>query len=316
MSIRTWLYVAAIGIGLTVFFTLSWASWSAFSAYQQGHANERQTAAQYHSNATQHSPASCRAIMDESGLIGWLTCLADNVSADGGVKQAEYDLNAQQDMAAWAFGMLIATIWLTIITLFGVFFVWRTLVATQEMARGAQQSFSLAERAHVFVGSVKSEVPLFSDPETLQINEEVEFFRVQYGVENHGKTPAIIKKIHARVHVGADLPPSPEFHNGEKYDLPKVVAATSGEGVEAFCRTKITEDMAKIIMRTRRVFIKDAPKLSIFLYVYIEYWSIVGATDRIMSCFIYDPLGNSFRPHTSDIYNFRDIEGHEKHEGT
>src|SRR6056297_3030264 len=125
MSKRNW--VVAASLGLIVFCAALWYSWDRFSTYQQNQANERAAAAEYQADTAQHSPASCRAIMDESGFFDWFTCLANNVSANGGVKQAEYDLKAQQDMSAWALGMLIATVWLTVITLLGVFFVWRTL---------------------------------------------------------------------------------------------------------------------------------------------------------------------------------------------
>lgn len=61
------------------------------------------------------------------------------MTTDGNAKQSQYDLNAQQDMAEWALGMLIIAFWLTLITLGGVFFVWRTLKATQDMAKSAKE---------------------------------------------------------------------------------------------------------------------------------------------------------------------------------
>jgi len=73
--------------------------------------------------------------MYESGLFDWLACLAEGLSANGGVKQAEYDVKARQDMAAWAFGMLIVNVWLAVITFLGVVFVWRILKATHVIAR-------------------------------------------------------------------------------------------------------------------------------------------------------------------------------------
>ena len=121
---------------LSIAVTLSglWYSWHLFSDYQKRHANERASAAEFYYKTTRYGPDACRSIVGETGLIDWLTCLVDNVSADGSVKQSEYDLKAQQNMAAWAFGMLLVTVWLTLITLLGVFFVWRTLKATQKMA--------------------------------------------------------------------------------------------------------------------------------------------------------------------------------------
>lgn len=136
-----WIIAAALGIA--VFASSMWYSWSVFLAYQEGHSNERAAAAQYYSDTTKHGPTSCRPVVVESGLIDWLTCLADNISTDGGVKQAEYDLEAQQDMAAWALGMLIATVWLTVITLLGVFFVWRTLGEAKLTTKATQKLYDL-----------------------------------------------------------------------------------------------------------------------------------------------------------------------------
>ncbi|WP_156178227.1 hypothetical protein [Puniceibacterium sp. IMCC21224] len=110
-------------------------SWDQFSAYQEDKSDERISASHDDEYATQHRPSSCGAVMLEASLLDGLACLADNITARGGGKQADYDLKAQQDMAVWAFGMLIITVWLAVITFFGVFFVWRTLKSTQDMAR-------------------------------------------------------------------------------------------------------------------------------------------------------------------------------------
>lgn len=149
MSFRTWLYVFAIGVAIVVIGALFWTSFSSFSTYKQGHSNERNYAAQYYANATQESAKTCGAIMGESGVFDWLTCLAENVGTDGSVKQAEYDLKAQQEMAEWAFGMLIVTIWIAVITLAGVFFVGWTLFATRRMAADTRDIGEAQARAYI-----------------------------------------------------------------------------------------------------------------------------------------------------------------------
>lgn len=153
MSFRTGLYVFASGLIALVLFILSVGF---VLEYKKRHAYERNDASQYHANATQHSVSACGAVMDESGVVDWLVCLAENVSADGGVKHAEYDLKAQQDMAEWAFGMLLATIWVAVITLFGVIFVWRTLIATRETVEVTKESSRDQGRAYVQLDAVQS----------------------------------------------------------------------------------------------------------------------------------------------------------------
>lgn len=131
MSFRSWSYVLIFGLLVT---PSAWVSWEVFSSYQQYQINERAEVAQYEADAPKRNSGSWAAIMGESGVFDWLACLTDNVGADSNKKQTEYDLKAQQDMAAWAFGMLIVTVWLTVITFLGVLFVWRTLIVTRQMA--------------------------------------------------------------------------------------------------------------------------------------------------------------------------------------
>ncbi|MGC1502870.1 MAG: hypothetical protein WA782_01895 [Sulfitobacter sp.] len=178
-------WIIAATLGLAVVFSGFWYSWGLFSAYQENHSDERASAAQYYSDATQHGPDACRTVMDEEGLIDWLTCLADNIGADGGVKQSEYDLKAQQDMAAWAFGMLIVTVWLALITLFGVFFVWRTLKVTRDMARDTREIGQKQARAYLFVqlGQVEVSVVANKDGSNLVVN-------IATVIANSGNSPA------------------------------------------------------------------------------------------------------------------------------
>ncbi|MGX0977642.1 uncharacterized protein YneF (UPF0154 family) [Roseovarius sp. MBR-51] len=144
-----------IALGLFVFCAALLYSLDILLTYQESQAIERVAASQYQAEAAENNSAACRAILDEAGFIDWLTCLADNISTEGSIKQAEYDLKAQQDMSAWAFGMLIVTVWLTVITLLGVFFVWKTLKATQAMAKDTARIGEAQVRAYLNVEAVE-----------------------------------------------------------------------------------------------------------------------------------------------------------------
>ena len=190
MSVSRLVIAFVLGLaGLALFLTAFWYSLSKLVQYQEGHSNERAAAAQYYSDTAQHGPSSCRTVVEEDGLIAWLTCLADNVSTDGSVKHAEYDLKAQQDMAVWAFGMLIATIWLTVITLLGVYFVWRTLVATQNMARDARDIGEAQVRAYL--------TPTLVEVSYIPTNSCLRF---KCKISNHGQSPAIDAYALVKVH--------------------------------------------------------------------------------------------------------------------
>ncbi len=68
------------------------------------------------------------------GSAAQTECIAQAVKGAREQQRAEEDLDAQQEMSEWAKWMLISTIVMAAITLFGVMFVWQTLTATREMA--------------------------------------------------------------------------------------------------------------------------------------------------------------------------------------
>lgn len=160
-------------------------SWHYFSSYQKRHANERVSASEYEAATTQKSPDTCLPIMAESGMVAWFTCLADAVSADGNAKKADYDLNAQQDMAEWALGMFIVTVWLTVITLVGVYFVWHTLKATRDMARIELEPFLTVE-VEPFEGELRKGG--FFDKDGKPVTE------LWFRLKNGGKSAVVLER--------------------------------------------------------------------------------------------------------------------------
>jgi hypothetical protein len=169
----------------------SFLSWDAFSSYQNDHSSERENAAQHQADASHSGVDPCGAVMGEFGIFDWFTCLANVVNTDGGEKQAEYDLKAQQDMAAWAFGMLIVTVWLAVITFMGVLFVWRTLVATREMAKETTRIGEAQVRAYVSFEIKKVD---FRAPELAPDNTDIPkpniIVEIVGSVLNQGQSPA------------------------------------------------------------------------------------------------------------------------------
>jgi len=191
MSKFNWRNGFAFALAITFLATMGW-SWSEFSAYQAGHSVEREGAVA-HDQANAHGgPYSCRAVMVESGFIDWLACLVESANAESGEQQAYYDLKAQQDMAAWAFGMLIVTIWLSVITLFGVGFVWRTLVETKKMAGVTREIGQAQVRAYLSFDSVQAVFITSGGGECTAI-------RFRPYIKNTGQTPAHIRVTYSEV---------------------------------------------------------------------------------------------------------------------
>ena len=76
-------------------------------------------------------------------------CIQAAVKTSGEYQRAEYDLTAQQEMSDWARWLLIISLMATGITLLGVVYVWKTLVATQDGVAETRRIGEAQLRAYV-----------------------------------------------------------------------------------------------------------------------------------------------------------------------
>ncbi len=88
----------------------------------------------------------CFTLLDD---ISKAVCVRDVVETQNEHERAESDLVAQTEMGLWALGMLIVTAIMAVVTGFGVYFVWRTLKATQEMAIDTREIGEAQVRAYL-----------------------------------------------------------------------------------------------------------------------------------------------------------------------
>ena len=170
--------------------TFTYVSIVFFLSYQEDHANERKSAATHQTETADKGPDTCRPVMVESGVVDWLACFADAVTADGDAKQSQYDLNAQQDMAEWALLMAILTAGIAIITLAGVIFVWLTLKATQDMATTTSDIGEKQVSAYLSIVNARL---------SIRNAEGYVFWMITPEVRNSGQSPASDVKIWAVV---------------------------------------------------------------------------------------------------------------------
>lgn len=151
MSDGDWRPVAALG-GLIAFLFLS-ASYERFTEYQRQHVQERISAAEDDAGASRHSgTATCTNVPRTNRM----TCSFESEQANAPDKHAEADLRAQQDMAEWAFGMLLVGFASLAVTAVGVFYVAETLRQTREANVLVQKQSDAAQRA-----AEEAERPLF-----------------------------------------------------------------------------------------------------------------------------------------------------------
>lgn len=189
MSKSGWIIAATLGIaalaliGIGVFY-----SYDSFSRYQQDHASQRGEVAQNQTSAASKGIEFCRTSLSQDGVFAWFECVVKSVTANSEDKQSQYDLKAQQDMAAWAYGMFIATLWIAGITLVGVLFVGWTLIATRRMAIDTRE-FGVAQTRPWL--SLKLEVG--SD---LAFKDDGGRIAIIATLVNHGHSPAIAVDVH------------------------------------------------------------------------------------------------------------------------
>lgn len=124
---------------------------------------------------------ACNWLYNDAGFE-WACVEADPLL---GGEERKYLLKAQQDMAAWAYGMLIVTIALTVITLLGVIFVWQTLKETRHMAAETTRIGVAQTRAYL---SFKQVIFEFRSP--YATDEAIRGARLTVEVQNSGNTTA------------------------------------------------------------------------------------------------------------------------------
>jgi hypothetical protein len=128
MSRSRKLLIAAI-VGLAILDPIS----------QNGRAQEA-TANRPEPQKAEQKPVDLRPIQDAlNGLTGAVKALKDNPEAENENERAQRDLQAQQDMAKWAEKLFWATVASLLLTLAGIFLIWRTLVHTRRAANASDQ---------------------------------------------------------------------------------------------------------------------------------------------------------------------------------
>lgn len=132
MPNRDWRVYGAIA-GVIIAAGLSgWWLWE----YKQDQAQQRQEAARDDAEgAEQQWYYSCFQL---SGIVDRVSCIASQISRESPDKTAQHDLNAQQDMATWALGVFITSIFSVFLTTAGVILIWRTLYYTKDAAESTR----------------------------------------------------------------------------------------------------------------------------------------------------------------------------------
>lgn len=292
----------AFGIALIIFVTL--ALWAVASvAYLHGAHRE----AEYYraQDEKKYTQEGVQDVCGGSASPRFVECVMREARAHAKQGNEYKDLQAQEKMALWARWMFVASALAAIGAVGALFWLRLTWGETRRAADIAQNAFLMAERPHVFVGDLEAVTPLFSDYLEGVREPSLDFFEVVFDVQNHGKTPAIIKSLQSSVRMLPDLVGEPEFFGGETSNFEIIIPAERAKSAAQFMRRKINDEELQTVRMSREVFTKNAQVLHIYFYVKIIYTSVAGSVDEVMAAFRYDPRVNDFLPADSPTFNYR-----------
>lgn len=137
-------------------------------------------------------------------------CLVEVFQADPDALREKFDLKAQQDMALWAFGMLLVSMVGVIITAVGTIYIAATLKQTRSATSAANDSVEEARKATITAQeavAVAREMGQYQVASYLGIERcSLEYlgddsFKLQIIVQNTGQTPARDITVTVRVAV-------------------------------------------------------------------------------------------------------------------
>ncbi|MGJ8589421.1 MAG: hypothetical protein ACSHXW_14820 [Yoonia sp.] len=177
MSKFNWVIAAAFGLGLLFAFSIA--------GYQLGRGigelrGKGEAQAQNHAEHTSEQIQRACLGLD---TVPQADCINAIIASSNENQRAENDLIAQTEMSTWAFWMLWTTIFMALVTAGGVYFVWRTLEATRQMA---------AETTRIGEAQVRAYITIEATTVTPTINPAGDYVDWQLWVEirNTGQSPA------------------------------------------------------------------------------------------------------------------------------
>lgn len=221
MSQRGWVsYVAIGGVAALVGVVIAVLGWQHLAYQQRQHAQERQEAASHkNENAAEQRQTTCIDVAKRTTF----PCVTNSPPAEGGEKYTEYDLHAQQDMAEWAFAMVLVSLLGVMVTTAATIYVALTFHQTQALVREAKNTTKAAQDAlEISERPWLSVEPEYSSTDRLATDQWKLNYRLL--MANAGRSPAVkvevrhepcyastraldqLDKLIAQFHAGGDTP--------------------------------------------------------------------------------------------------------------
>lgn len=191
MSNSNWRVDLAIA-GVASAILLAFGVWGflEFRYQERQHAQQRQLAAAYHA---ENSPEQGRSLCVEIPRRRARACVTEAPEADADTKSTEYDLEAQQQMARWAFAMFAVSLAGIVVTIAGLVYVilaYRKNAEATEHANTAALAATQSANAQIAQTRpwLKVSVVLIAPLEVTASSVTVHYRIV---AKNVGQTPAL-----------------------------------------------------------------------------------------------------------------------------
>jgi hypothetical protein len=180
-------------------------------------------------------------------------------------ERAQRDLIAQEGMAHWAKWMFWASLASVLLTLVGVFLIWRTLIHTRSAAKAAADAVIEARLAtqaankaiEITAENAERELRAYVDISSAEITDRIngadweEINSLQIALKNFGQTPAYDLRCWTLASL-RDLPPREPFEEGEL-----IMFGNVGPSVLTFPRVKVTvraDQVGAVMQRAKGIF--------------------------------------------------------------
>jgi hypothetical protein len=252
--------------------------WSAKHAYHSGYAQGR---ANYDTESTgDQVKAGC------NGFVGseFIRCRYEVEKSAADRQQAEYDLQAQRDMAEWAFWMLLASCFGIILSGGGIVLVWNSLALNRQAIRVAQRAISEQERPYIFLDNIEFETPPFVDTQDGRVFNQHP--AVTYKVSNYSSAPASIKESHAQVAVAQEIGVAFPRNQADTHQSEVIIPGSMGIDGWSFYRFEISEEEMNLLS-LGRAFDENRKPTRYCLFGYIKYENAFGVMDELGFCWEY-----------------------------
>lgn len=194
-------FVTSVQLGIGFLFALLVIAfvWRLSADYTEHTLNARQYAEHYAASTPDRVERACRGAEGAA----FYECVAEQVAASREDQRSEYDLNAQNQMADWAFWMMAVSAVTMGIAAWALWYVKGTLDETRAMAAQATEGTRAAQSAvDVTDMSAKRQLRAYLGVEKIEPIDAQGMFAARAVFMNNGQTPAYIKSVKTRHWLG------------------------------------------------------------------------------------------------------------------